>query len=96
MFRRDVKSLADILQHCLRHDGLETPLMQKRLIDSWERIVGRAINSYTGDKFIKNQTLFVKILNPALRADLTMRRDRLVKALNTEVKSTIITDIRFF
>jgi len=96
MFRKDVKNLADILNHCLRQDGLETPLMQRRLVEAWGKGGGKAIARYTGDKFIKNQTLFVKILNPALRADLTMMRSRLVRNLNVEVGSQVITDIRFY
>ena len=75
---------------------IETPLQQKRLIDSWDKVVGKVIAGYTAEKFIKNQTLFVKILNPALRADLTMMRDRLVKNLNMEVGANIIVDIKFF
>ena len=96
MFKRDVQTLADILTLCLRHDGLETPLMQRRLIDSWGKVAGRAIDKYTGEKFIRNQILFVKIVNPALRADLTMMRERLVNNLNVEVGARIITDIKFF
>ncbi len=96
MFRREVQTLADILAQCLRHDGLETPLQQRRLIDSWGRVVGSAVEKYTGEKFIRNQTLFVKILNPALRADLSMMRERLVKNLNVEAGANIITDIKFF
>lgn len=96
MFKRDVQSLADILQKCLRQDGLETPLLQKRVIDSWEKVAGNVIVKYTADKFIKNQTLFVKVLNPALRADLAMMRGRLVKNLNIEVGSNVIVDIKFY
>jgi len=96
MFKRDVQTLADILTQCLRHDGLETPLMQRRLIDSWGRVAGKAIDKYTGEKFIRNQILFVKIINPALRADLSMMRERLVNNLNVEVGARIITDIKFF
>lgn len=96
MFRREVKSLADIVSQCLRHDGLETPLRQRRLIDSWGKVAGRAVERYTGEKFIRNQTLFVKILNPALRADLSMMRERLIKNLNTEAGATLITDIKFY
>ena len=96
MFKRDVQTLADILTQCLRHDGLEIPLMQRRLIDSWGKVAGRAIDKYTGEKFIRNQILFVKIVNPALRADLTMMRERLVNNLNVEVGARIITDIKFF
>ena len=96
MFKRDVQTLADILTQCLRHDGLETPLMQRRLIDSWGKVAGKAIDKYTGEKFIRNQILFVKIINPALRADLSMMRERLVNNLNVEVGARIITDIKFF
>lgn len=96
MFRRDVQTLSDILAQCLRHDGLETPLQQRRLIDSWGKVVGRAVERYTGEKFIRNQTLFVKIVNPALRADLSMMRERLVKNLNVEAGAKIITDIKFY
>lgn len=96
MFKREVMSLSDIVQQCLRQDGLEMPLMQKRLVDAWDKVAGSAIARYTGDKFIKNQTLFVKILNPALRADLTMMRGRLVKNLNVEVGSNVIADIKFY
>ena len=96
MFKRDVQTLADILTQCLRHDGLETPLMQRRLIDSWGRVAGKAIDKYTGEKFIRNQILFVKIINPAWRADHSMMRERLVNNLNVEVGARIITDIKFF
>lgn len=80
----------------LRNEGLETPLLQKRLIDSWEEATGRIVAMHTGDKFIKNQTLFVKINNPALRQDLAMMRSQLVKKLNAAVGSVVITDVRFF
>ena len=96
MFRRDVQSLADIIARCLRADGLETPLKQRRVVDAWGRVVGKAVEKYTGEKFIRNQTLFVKITNPALRADLSMMRERLVKNLNAEVGAQGITDIKLF
>ena len=45
--------------------------------------------------FIQNQTLFVRLSNPALRADLTMRRQEFVRQLNEYVGSQVIADIRF-
>lgn len=96
MFKRDVKILGEIVLHCLRQDGLETPLMQKRVIAAWDEIAGKAIARYTGDKFIKNQILFIKILNPALRTDLSMMREELLNRLNQHVGSRVITGIRFF
>jgi predicted nucleic acid-binding Zn ribbon protein len=96
MFKKRVQTIDEILQRFLREEGLETPLLQKRLIDSWETVVGDTVAQYTTEKFIKNQTLFVKITNPALRQDLGMMRSQLVKRLNETVSSLIITDIRLY
>lgn len=96
MFKRQVKSLEELLGACLRENGLETPLLEKRLIDAWEQVTGKTVVQYTGDRFIKNQTLHVKITNPALRQDLTMMRSQLVKRLNETVGAVIITNIRIY
>lgn len=96
MFRRDVQNLADVLNMCLRRNGLETPLLQHRIINAWDNVVGQTVAAYTGDKFIKNQTLFVKISNPALRQDLSMMKQQLVSRLNREVGSMVIAEIRIY
>ena len=96
MFRRDVKSISDLLNVYLRQEGLETPLLQRRAIDAWTQVVGTGVARYTGDKFIKNQTMFVKILSPALRQDLSMMRTQLVKRINEAVGSQVIADVRIF
>ena len=57
-----------MLPEVLRREGLETPLQQKRLLASWNQVVGEPVARYTGDKFIKNQTLLVKRLNEAAKA----------------------------
>ena len=96
MFKRDVKPLSDLLQTFLRNEGLEIPLKQKRLLAAWDTVAGRVVARYTGEKFVKNQTLFVKMLNPALRQDLSMMRQRLVQQLNEAVGGYIISDIHFY
>ena len=96
MFRRDVQSISDLLNMYLRREGLETPLLQKRAVDAWDTLMGPSIARFTGEKFIKNQTLFVKILNPALRQDLWMMRGQIVKRLNAAVGSMVIVDLRVY
>ena len=96
MFRREVKPIDNLLRQYLRINGLETPLLQRRLIDSWHVVTGPTVARYTQQKFIHNQTLCVKITNAALRAELSMMRSQLVKRLNEQVGSQIIADIRLF
>ena len=96
MFKRDVKNITDLLNQFLRTQGLETPLLQRRVIEAWDEVVGPTVARYTGDKFIKKQTLFVKIINPALRQDLSMMRARLVQRLNSRVGAMVIADVRVY
>lgn len=94
MFKRDVKPLGEILQRFIREEGLETPLLQKRLVDAWDVVVGPQVCRYTAEKYIRNQVLHVKIINPALRQDLSMMRSQLVKRLNEAVGASVITDVK--
>ncbi|UKK47412.1 DUF721 domain-containing protein [Prevotella sp. E9-3] len=95
MFRRDVQSIKDLIMKNLRMQGLETPLLQKRLVESWPKVAGEVIARYTTGVTIYNQTLFVRISVPALRQDLSMRRMEFVQKLNEYVGAQVITDIKF-
>lgn len=95
MFKRDVQQLKNLILRNLREQGLETPLLQKRLIDAWPEVMGEQIATYTQELQIRNQTLFVHITNPALRADLSMQRQMIARRLNEHVGSQVIADIRF-
>ena len=95
MFKREVKSIKSLIMQNLRAQGLETPLLQKRIMDAWPLIAGPVVERYTRGTSLSNQTMYVHITNPALRADLSMRRQELVRLLNNYVGSNIIVDIRF-
>ena len=95
MFKRDVQTVRDLILKNLRAQGLETPLLQKRLMDSWSEVVGAFVANYTDSMYIRNQTLYVHLTNPAMRADLSMMRKEIVNKLNAHVGSQVIADIRF-
>jgi len=95
MFRRSSVPIKEVLLKALREQGLETPLLQKRLIDAWPEVMGDSIASFTGNLFIRNQTLFVHLTNPSLRMELSMQRQDIVRRLNDHVGSQVIAEIRF-
>ena len=95
MFRRDVQGIKDLILRNLRQQGLETPLLQKRLVEAWPVVAGEAISRYTLNTYIMNQTLYVQFSVPALRSDLSMRRQEFVTRLNEYVGNQVIADIRF-
>lgn len=95
MFRKDVKNIGELILRNLRSQGLETPLLQKRLVDAWPTVMGDMVAGYTQEVYIRNQTLWVYLTSPALRADLSMMKQDIVKKLNAAVDSQVIVDIRF-
>lgn len=95
MFKRNIKQIDELVLRMLRVQGLETPLLQKRLIEAWPVVAGEMVARYTQNAVIHNQTLYVHLSSPALRAELSMRRQELVQQLNAKVGSQVIADIRF-
>ena len=95
MFRRDVKNIKDLVMQNLRENGLETPLLQKRLVDAWPEVAGPSVARFTREVSIYNQVLYVKLSSPVLRTELSMRRQTFIDKLNHIVGTRIITDVRF-
>ena len=95
MRRNKAENITDLLQRFLRSEGLETPLNEVRIVNAWPEVVGHVIMRYTGNCFVKNQKLYVQLTSPALRSDLMLARENLVKRLNDAVGAQVIVDIVF-
>jgi predicted nucleic acid-binding Zn ribbon protein len=88
----------------LRNQGLETPLLQRRLVNAWDEVIREKydqelagyIIENTEQKDIRNQTLWVKIASPAIRADLQMKSSDLAATLNNKIGTQVITNIRLY
>lgn len=93
MERRKSEELTDVLLRFMRASGLETPLNQHRLIEAWPEVAGQLAAEQTRNLYIRNQTLYVQVSSPALRANLMMDRARLTSLLNNHVKANVITDV---
>ena len=94
MKRNDAEQIGKLIQQFLRQESLESPLNEQRLLDAWPEILGPAA-TYTSNLYIRNQTLYVHLTSAALRQELMMGRQMLIRALNTKVGATVITNIIF-
>ena len=96
MKRKNAIAVGDIVRSFLREEGLETPLNQHRIIAAWPEVLGKGILKYTGDIFIRNQTLFVQIKSSVMRQELKLGSKQIAKRLNEHVGAQVIADIRFY
>lgn len=95
MRRNKTESIGDLVRQYLRQEGLETPLNEVRMVEAWTEVMGQAVARYTGDVFVKNQVLYVRLKSPALKANLMMGREGLVRRLNDHVGAQVIVKIVF-
>ena len=95
MKRNNAEPIGKLIQQFLRQESLESPLNEQRLLDAWPQILGPAIASYTNELYIRNQILYVHLTSAALRQELMMGRELLVRNLNQKVGATVITNIIF-
>ena len=91
MKRNDAEQIGKLIQQYLRQESLES---EQRLLDAWPQVLGPAA-SYTSNLYIRNQTLYVHLTSAALRQELMMGRELLVRTLNQRVGATVITNIIF-
>lgn len=96
MKRKKEEHISDALHSFLHEMGLETPLLQYRLVQSWPEVVGPPFGNMSHALEIKGDVLWVKVSSPSLITELQMRRSGLVQRLNGHVGAHIISDIRFF
>lgn len=96
MFRKKALPVAYLVKRFLRENGLETPLLEKRIVDAWPVVTGDVVARHTAQRFVRNKTLFVKITNAALRSDLSMMRARLAQRLNEHVGCHVIEEVRVY
>jgi predicted nucleic acid-binding Zn ribbon protein len=85
--------IGNLIHEFLRQQGLETPLNEHRLFNSWPEAVGPAVARMTGRLFIKNEVLVVEVKSPVMRSELMLKRSDLVKKLNDMVGAHVIRDI---
>lgn len=95
MKRNNAEQIGVLIRNFLRQESLESPLNERRLINAWLEVLGPVIASYTRDLFIKNQVLYVSLTSAALRQELMMGRELLVRNLNQHVGAQVITNIIF-
>ena len=85
MRRKNTEQIDCILNRFLRNEGLETPLNEYRLVNAWSEVMGAAVARYTGKVYIYNRTLYVELLSPALRSNLSVSYTHLTLPTNSRV-----------
>ena len=95
MIKNKPKQIGDLLMQFLRSEGLETPLLEHRIVSAWTTVMGEGVSKYTSELYVKNSVLWVKLKSPALKQNLMMMHSEITRRLNAHVQSQVISDVHF-
>lgn len=79
----------------MRECGLETPLLEHRIIYAWDQVAGTTVAKYTSEKFIQGGILHVRLSSAGLRQNLLLEHKDLARRLNEYVGAQVISDVHF-
>ena len=96
MLNENCTIMRDVLLAFLREEGLETPLLQYRIVQAWPEVMGETISRYTRQVFVRDGKLQVQLTSPSLRQNLLMEHKHIAQKLNEHVGSFVISDVCFF
>lgn len=93
MSKHNEHTLKEAIGQLLKAYKLDDKLAERKLISSWENVMGAMIAKHTTDLYIKHQQLFVTLDSAALRNELSLAKTKIVKMLNDEVGSQVIVEV---
>lgn len=94
MRKSNTERINNIVDQVLKDLNIDTKLKEARLINSWQEVVGKTINSYTEKLSIKKRILYVRLNSSVVRNELYMLKDQLTDRLNEKAGDKIIDEIK--
>lgn len=95
MSRHNEYKLKDAIDLLLKTYKLDEKLDEKKLISSWNNIMGKMIANHTTDIYIKNKQLIVHLDSAALKNELLLSKSKIITLLNEAAGKEVITDVKF-
>lgn len=95
MRRRQVQSIGAVLADFLRENGMEKPMLERRIVEQWPKLMGETVARLTRSVEVTDGVLYVRLNSAALRQQLFDIRFDLIKKMNEAVGCEgVIKDVR--
>lgn len=88
------QSISEALSDFLKDSGLEQTVLEDRMVEKWEEVMGAQVARLTTKVEIRDRVLYAHVQSAALKAQLFECRFQLVEKLNNSVGGQVIRDIR--
>ena len=87
--------LGDILSGTLDQPGLRSRMQEQKILDAWDRVVGRAIAEMSQPARVRNHVLQIRVINSVWMQELQFHKPLMIRKLNEFLGGPLLQDLRF-
>ncbi len=95
MSKDNTTSFSNALKNFLKSENLQQTWDEKKLIQSWQKVMGKPIASRTTRIRIDQGKMFVYLSSAPLKQELTNNKEKVLERLEEEIGYRLVSDIRF-
>lgn len=95
MRRSKTQPISDVISQYIKEHNLGGKLSEADIINSWEKIVGKAIADKTKSITFKNGVMTVRLTSSVVRSELSMSKMLIIKRINEEAGNEVVKEIEF-
>jgi len=87
--------LGDLLGDFLNQPGLRSKIREQKILNAWERVVGKAIAEVTQPARVRNRILQVRVIHSVWMQELQFHKPLIMQKLNEFLGDSVLQDVRF-
>jgi len=91
--QNEFHSLKELMGDVIKENNLSKGMSQLSVEEAWAKLMGNGIVSHTNNIHLKGKTLVVNLKSSVLREELSYGKDKIIKMMNEELDSTIISKL---
>ncbi|MDX5348535.1 MAG: DUF721 domain-containing protein [Hymenobacteraceae bacterium] len=93
--KADTLTVKEAVAAMLNAYRLNGKMSEVNVVQSWEKIMGRAIALKTTELYFRNGKLFVRISSAPLKHELNMAKSKVVELINRDAGAEVVKEVVF-
>ncbi len=89
----DSFSVKDLMKSFIKENNLSKGMQKLKIEESWEKLMGQGVASYTESVQLQNKTLIIKLSSSVLREELSYGKEKIIKMLNEEMGEKVVSKL---
>lgn len=89
----DSFSIEDLMQNFIMENNLSKGMQKIKVEETWTKMMGPGVANHTTSVKLQNKTLIVQLKSSVLREELSYGKEKIIKLMNEELGSSVISKL---